>query len=82
MFTFSETKLMKFFFIFILGISLLSGIYEFRPPTKNAKHQYIKFLDCVNCPIWSEEIKKWREDEKYVIGIWPYPQKQFLLTKN
>ena len=82
LFTFSETKLMKFFFIFILGISLLSGIYEFRPPTKNVKHQYIKFLDCVNCPIWSEEIKKWREDEKYVIGIWPYPQKQFLLTKN
>ena len=82
LFTFSETKLMKFFFIFILGISLLSGIYEFRPPTKNVKHQYIKFLDCVNCPIWSEEVKKWREDEKYVIGIWPYPRKQFLLTKN
>ena len=82
LFTFSNTKKMRFFFIFILGLSLLIGIYEFRPPTKNVKHQYIKYLDCVECPIWKEEIKKWRKNKNYVIGIWPYPIKNLSLNIN
>ena len=73
---------MRFFFIFILGLSLLIGIYEFRPPTKNVKHQYIKYLDCIECPIWKEEIKKWRKNKNYVIGVWPYPRKSFSLNIN
>ena len=82
LFTFSNTKKMRFFFIFILGLSLLSGIYEFRPPTKNVKHQYIKYLDCIECPIWKEEIKKWRKNKNYVVGIWPYPIKNLSLNIN
>jgi len=57
-------------------------LYEFRPPTQNVKHQYIKFLDCVDCPIWKQEIKKWRNDNSYVINIWPYPEKTFRLDLN
>ena len=63
----------------LLSFSLISGIYEFRPPTKNVKHQYIRYLDCINCPIWKEEIKKWKKDQNYMIGIWPYPRKNFYM---
>ncbi len=60
-------------------MALITGIYEFRPPIKNVKHQYIKFLDCINCPTWSDEVKKWRKDKNYMIGIWPYPKKNFYM---
>ena len=72
-------KISRIFCSFLIIMSLMSGIYEFRPPTKNVKHQYIKYLDCVNCPKWSEEVKKWREDKSYRIGIWPYPIKSFYM---
>ena len=62
--------------------SLIFGIYEFRPPTTNVKHQYIKFLDCVNCPVWKEEVKKWKLDNSYVIKIWPYPSKALILRNQ
>ena len=42
---------LKFFSILLILSSLMSGLYEFRPPTKNVKHQYIKFLDCIECPV-------------------------------
>ena len=62
------------FFIFI-SLSLVTGLYEFRPPTTNVKHQYLKYLDCISCPVWSEEIQKWKIDKDYRIGLWPYPKK-------
>ena len=34
----------RFFFLLLMISSILSGIYEFRPPVKNIKHQYIKYL--------------------------------------
>jgi len=78
-----KTKLMKIKIIFfiLLSFSLITGIYEFRPPTKNVKHQYIKYLDCINCPEWRNEIKNWKQDNSYVISIWPYPRKQMRLKK-
>ena len=69
-------------FLALITISLLTGFYEFRPPTENVKHQYLKYLDCISCPIWSEEVKKWRKDQSYVIGIWPYPHKNLVLNPN
>jgi hypothetical protein len=68
-----QTKKIKIFFIILISFSLSSGIYEFRPPTENVKYQYIKFLDCINCPEWKAEIKKWKNDNNYIIKIWPYP---------
>ncbi len=73
-------KKIKLFFIILISISLISGINEFRPPTKNVKHQYIKFLDCVNCPEWKNEIKTWKNDSNYKIKIWPYPRKAMTLN--
>ena len=60
----------------------MTGIYEFRPPTKNVKHQYIKFLDCINCPFWKEEVQKWKKDQNYRLKLWPYPRKSLKLKIN
>ena len=70
-----QGKKTKLFFIILISISLISGINEFRPPTKNDKNQYIRYLDCINCPDWKSEVKKWKNDNTYTIGIWPYPKK-------
>ena len=66
-------------FLTLIIFSISTGFYEFRPPTKNVKHQYIKFLDCINCPIWKDEVKKWRKNKDHIIGIWPYPNKNLVL---
>ena len=68
--------------------SIITGAYEFRPNYRvnlsNPDTNYLKFLDCLNCPEWKSEINKWRKDNKTLIGLWPYPKKQFSLkiTKN
>jgi hypothetical protein len=74
-----QGKKNKLFFIILISISLISGINEFRPPTKNVKNQYIRYLDCINCPDWKSEVKKWKNDNTYKIGIWPYPKKTMTL---
>jgi len=69
----------KYFFLLILITSISIGAYEFRPPTKNVKHQYIKYLDCVNCPNWENEINNFQLDKNYKLKIWPYPRKSMSL---
>jgi hypothetical protein len=75
-----QGKKIKIFFSILISISLISGINEFRPPIKNVKNQYIKYLDCVNCPEWKNEIKKWKNDNNYIIKIWPYPSKTMIMN--
>ena len=77
-FQINKIMIRNLFFVIILT-SLISGLTEFRPPTKNVKHQYIKYLDCIDCPVWKEEIYKWKKNNDYEIGIWPYPRKKFKL---
>ncbi len=74
----SKFKL-RYFFLLILITSISIGVYEFRPPTKNVKHQYIKYLDCVDCPNWENEINNFQQDKKYRLKIWPYPRKTMSL---
>lgn len=69
----------RYFFLLILITSISIGAYEFRPPTKNVKHQYIKYLDCVNCPNWENEISNFQLDNSYQLKIWPYPRKTMSL---
>ena len=66
-------------FLTLIIFSISTGFYEFRSPTKDVKHQYIKFLDCINCPIWKDEVKKWRKNKDHIIRIWPYPKKNLVL---
>ena len=77
-----KKPVIKILFFLIISFSLIFGANEFRPPTENVKHQYIKYLDCINCPIWKEEIYKWRKNNEYEIGIWPYPLKKLKLEIN
>tara|TARA_B100000686_G_C16776680_1_gene968936 strand:- start:161 stop:1426 length:1266 start_codon:yes stop_codon:yes gene_type:complete len=69
----------RIIFIILITFSLISGVYEFRPPKNNVNHQYIKYLDCIDCPDWKKEIKKWRINNNHSIGIWPYPKKNMRL---
>lgn len=62
-----------------LVIALLNGINEFRPYDKKSSYG-LKLLDCINCPIWRDEIEKWKEDNNYEIGLWPYPDKVMKLN--
>ena len=75
-----EKKFLKYIFSTLIVFSIITGIYEFRPPTKNVKHLYIKFLDCRNCPIWKEEVLIWKKNQDYILKIWPYPQKVMQLN--
>ena len=75
----SYLKSISFILIFL---SITAGIYEFRPNQKNIhEDQYIKFLDCIDCPDWKSEVKVWKNDNNYIIKIWPYPKKSLNLSK-
>ena len=72
-----DNKYFKNFLKFLIILSLLVGTYEFRPNSK-----YIKFLDCINCPEWKNEVIKWESNSEYSIKIWPYHRKAFHLNKK
>ena len=74
-------KALNNFFSILITISIIAGVYEFRPSTKNVRIQYIEFLDCINCPEWKSDIEKWKEDENSYLHVWPYPHKRFKLSK-
>ena len=75
-------KALNNFFSILIIISIIAGVYEFRPSTKNVRIQYIEFLDCINCPKWKSDIEKWKEDENSYLHVWPYPNKRFKLSKD
>ena len=78
-----KNKVLSYFFLFLLCTSLTSGFYEFRPKYKinlrNPDQNYLKYLDCLNCPEWKSEVKIWRKDNDHIIRLWPYPHKQMKL---
>lgn len=76
----TNKKLLNIICLSLIICSLVSGIYQFRPPTQNVKHQYIKYLDCINCPEWKEELNYWKNDKSYTLKIWPYPRKTMMLN--
>ena len=73
-------KALNNFFSILITISIIAGVYEFRPPTKNVRIQYIKFLDCIECPDWKSEVEVWKNNNDYIIKIWPYPKKSLNLS--
>ena len=76
----TQNLYLKYFSIILIILSLASGINQFRPYQKNIhEDQYIKFLDCINCPDWKSEINIWKNDKNYTIGVWPYPSKNLIL---
>ena len=71
-----KNKLLKYFFLFVIFLSLLLGFLDYR-----YKAKYIKLLECINCPSWADEVKKWENDNSYNLQIWPYPRKSMILNK-
>ena len=65
----------KLFFVILLFFSLTTGFYEYK-----VNNKYKHFLECIDCPNWKNEIKKWKNDNSYKIKIWNYPNKHMLLN--
>ncbi len=64
----------------LIVISIFTGIYEFRPKIKVGERNYLKLLDCINCPDWKQEVEIFKNDNNYNLKIWPYPNKTMKLN--
>ena len=62
----SSFNFMKSLSIILVIFTIISGVYDFR------YEKFIYYLDCINCPDWSEEVRKYKLDENYVPKHWPY----------
>ena len=77
-----RNNLMRFCLIILLITSNVVGFSEFRPNVLqiNNNHHTLKSLDCIGCPNWEEEVKKFRADNNYELKIWPYNNKSMNLN--
>ena len=77
-----HSKIVANFFSILILISIISGFYEFRPKVIDISHNHhsLKNLDCLSCPNWQEEVKKFRSDKSYQLKIWPYDAKTMQLN--
>ena len=66
----NEKTILNYISIFLLGSTLIAGIYDFRDK------KYITYYDCINCPNWQEEIKKLELNKNYEVQVWPYTKKK------
>ena len=66
----------KIIFIILLFFSLITGFYEYK-----INNKYKHFLECINCPIWRDELKNWKIDNNYELKIWNYPGKTMKLNQ-
>ena len=62
----SQTKWVKFFSTSLLILTIVFGLIDFR------YKKYIVYLDCINCPNWSDEVQKYKLDNSYTMNAWPY----------
>jgi hypothetical protein len=62
----SEVKWVKFFSLYLMISTIVFGLIDFR------LKKYITYLDCINCPNWSEEVAKYKLDKNYKLRVWPY----------
>tara|TARA_B100000780_G_scaffold106666_1_gene74666 strand:- start:2043 stop:3311 length:1269 start_codon:yes stop_codon:yes gene_type:complete len=65
----------KKIFALLIFFSLTTGFYEYK-----INNKYKQFLECYNCPIWIDELNKWKQDKNYKIKIWDYPRKYMVLN--
>jgi hypothetical protein len=65
----------KIIFTILLFFSLTTGFYEYK-----INNKYKHFLECINCPIWKDELRNWKMDNNYELKIWNYPGKTMKLN--
>ena len=69
-----NNSIIKYLFLFLIFFSITSGAYEFKPKIHN------HYLDCIGCPNWKNEIKRFNDNNNYSLKIWPYPSKAMSLN--
>lgn len=62
----SKRIILKNLSIIFLSFSLIFGFYDYR--LKN----YLVYLDCIKCPDWKMEVKKYKNNKNYKPNAWPY----------
>jgi len=62
----SSIIFIKKFSIILMILTITLGIFDFR------HKKYIEYLDCIDCPNWSDEVKKYKLDNNYRMNVWPY----------
>ena len=62
----NKLQILKKISLLLIIFSILTGIYDFRVK------KWIIFYECIDCPEWKNEIKKFNEDSNYKIKVWPY----------
>lgn len=66
-FTSTNTKkIIKYFSIFLIFSTLFFGSIDYR------YKKFIYYLDCLGCPDWKEEVRKYNNDKNYNLKVWPY----------
>ena len=69
----SKKNFLKYLSLFFLTSSIFFGGISFK------NNDYSHYLECKGCPNWFDEVKKFNQDNTYLIKIWPYPQKTMQL---
>ena len=62
----SSLNFMKKLSTILIIFTIISGVYDYR------YKKFILYLDCINCPNWSEEVRKYELDNDYMPNSWPY----------
>jgi hypothetical protein len=70
---FSKKSLLKYLSLILLTSSIFFGGISFKD------NDYSYYLECKGCPNWFDEVKKFNQDNTYLIKIWPYPRKTMQL---
>ena len=62
----TKNNSIKIFSIFLIICSIIFGTIDYR------LKKYIYYLDCIECPEWNEEVKKYNINKNYKLNAWPY----------
>jgi len=70
----SKKNFLKYLSLFFLTSSIFFGSISFK------NNDYSHYLECNGCPNWLDEVKKFNQDNTYLMKIWPYPKKAMQLS--
>ena len=61
-----KSKFLKSIFLILILSSIFFGTLDYR------LKEYIYYLDCIECPDWNEEVRKYNLNKNYQLNAWPY----------
>jgi len=69
----TKKSILKYLSLILLTSSIFFGGISFK------NNDYNHYLECKGCPNWLDEVKKFNQDNTYLLKIWPYPRKTMQL---